>query len=93
MPYIKLMSKPDEWFDAGTEVFDGSVNDYGQPLKRISSEDFVKKWEKSGNILGFGLVKGYWDMEVCPLEEFEILFTEALYSEKAVIPSIGGAAE
>ena len=81
MPYIKLISKSDEWFDAGTEVFDGSVNDYEQPLKRISSEDFVKNWEKSGNILGFGLVKGYWDMEICPLEEFEILFTEAVYPE------------
>ena len=53
MSYIKLISKSDEWFDAGTEVFDGSVNDYEQPLKRISSEDFVKNWEKSGNILGF----------------------------------------
>ncbi len=61
--------------------FDGSVNAYRQPLKRISSEDFVKNWEKSGIILGFGLVKGYWDMEVCPLEEFEILFTEAAYPE------------
>ena len=81
MSYIKLISKSDEWFDAGTEVFDGSVNDYEQPLKRISSEDFVKNWEKSGNILGFGLVKGYWDMEICPLEEFEILFTEAVYPE------------
>ena len=81
MPYIKLISKSDEWFDAGTEVFDGSVNDYEQPLKRISSEDFVKNWEKSGNILGFGLVKGYWDMEICPLEEFDILFTEAVYPE------------
>ena len=81
MSYIKLISKSDEWFDAGTEVFDGSVNDYEQPLKRISSEDFVKNWEKSGNILGFGLVKGYWDMEICPLEEFDILFTEAVYPE------------
>jgi hypothetical protein len=76
MKYVKLISKKDEWFDVGTEVFDGSVNTYGKPIKRISYEDYAKNWEKSGIILGFGLRKGYWDMEVCPLEEFEILYTE-----------------
>jgi hypothetical protein len=76
MTYIKFISKTDEWFDVDTEVFDGSVNTYGQPIKRISREDYAKDWEKSGIILGFGLRKGYWDMEVCPLEEFEISYTE-----------------
>jgi hypothetical protein len=76
MKYVKLISKRDEWFDVGTEVFDGSVNTYGQPIKRISYEDYAKNWEKSGIILGFGLRKGNWDMEVCPLEEFEISYTE-----------------
>jgi hypothetical protein len=76
MKYVKLISKRDEWFDVGTEVFDGSVNTYGQPIKRISYEDYAKNWEKSGIILGFGLRNGNWDMEVCPLEEFEILHTE-----------------
>lgn len=76
MKYVKLISKKDEWFDVGTEVFDGSVNTYGQPVKRISYEDYAKDWEKSGIILGFGLRKGNWDMEVCPLEEFEISYTE-----------------
>ena len=76
MKYIKFISKRDEWFDVGTEVFDGSVNTYGQPIKRISCEDYAKNWEKSGIILGFGLRKGNWDMEVCPLEEFEISYTE-----------------
>lgn len=76
MKYVKLISKRDEWFDVGTEVFDGSVNTYGQPIKRISHEDYVKNWEKSGIILGFGLRQGDWDMEVCALEEFEILYTE-----------------
>ena len=76
MKYIKFISKQDEWFDVGTEVFDGSVNTYGTLTKRISSEDYSKNWEKSGILLGFGLRKGYWDMEVCPLEEFEISYME-----------------
>ena len=76
MAYIKLISKPDGWFDAGTEVFDGSVNDYGKTTKRISSEDYATHWEQSGVILGFGFRLGNWDMEVCPLDEFEVLQEE-----------------
>jgi len=74
--YVKFISKKDEWFDAGTEVFDGSVNDYNKPVKRILSTEYLYNWEKSGIILGFGLKNGIWDMEVCPLEEFEISYTE-----------------
>jgi len=80
MPYIKLISKPDEWFDAGTEVFDATVCDWGKTLKRISEEDY-QIWIKAGHILGRGLRNGFWDEELCPLEEFEILFTEAIYPE------------
>ena len=74
--YIKFISKSNEWFDEGTEVFDGSRNDYNKPLKRISVEDFISNWQKSGILLGFGLRKNQWDMEVCPIEEFEILYIE-----------------
>lgn len=74
--YVKFISKKDEWFDVGTEVFDGSVNYYNKTPKRILSKDYLKNWESSGIILGFGLRNGYWDMEVCPLDEFEISYTE-----------------
>lgn len=74
--YVKFISKKDEWFDAGTEVFDGGVNDYDKPVKRILLSEYSKNWEKSGMILGFGLRNGIWDMEVCSLDEFEILYTE-----------------
>lgn len=74
--YVRFISKKDEWFDAGTEVFDGSVNDYDKPIKRILSKDYLDNWEKSGIILGFGLRNGQWDMEVCTLDEFEISYTE-----------------
>lgn len=77
--YIRFISKKDEWFDAGTEVFDGSVNDYDKPLKRILLKDYSDNWEKSGIILGFGLRNGQWDMEVCPIEEFDIFYTENQY--------------
>jgi hypothetical protein len=74
--YVKFISKPNEWFDAGTEVFDGSFNTYDEPLKRIPIEYYEKNWVSWGYILGHGLRNGNWDEEVCPLEEFEILYTE-----------------
>lgn len=77
--FIKFVSKENEWFDAGTEVFDGSINEYDQPLKRTPYLDYIKNWEKSGIILGFGLRYGNWNMEVCPIEEFEISYTEDQY--------------
>jgi len=77
--YAKFVSKQDEWFDAGTEVFDGSVNDYDKPLFRITVNDYIQNWQKSGIILGFGLRNKQWDMEVCPLDEFEIFYTEEQY--------------
>lgn len=77
--YVKFISKQDEWFDTGTEVFDGSVNNYNESPKRISVDDYIKNWQKSGIILGFGLRNAQWDMEVCPLDEFEIFYTEEQY--------------
>jgi hypothetical protein len=77
--FVKFISKKNEWFDEGTEVFDGSINEYNKPIKRILYSEYVRQWEKSGIILGFGLRNGRWDMEVCPLEEFEILRTEEQY--------------
>ena len=44
--YVRFISKKDEWFDAGTEVFDGSVNDYDKPIKRILLKDYSDNWEK-----------------------------------------------
>jgi len=36
----------------------------------------MTNWEQSGVILGFGFRLGNWDMEVCPLDEFEVLQEE-----------------
>lgn len=74
--YVKFISKTNEWFDAGTEVFDASICDWGRLRKRLSVEDYNTIWLKTGHILGFGLKNGFWDEELCPLEEFEILYTE-----------------
>lgn len=42
----------------------------------MTVKDYNNIWLKSGNILGRGLKNGFWDEELCPLEEFEILYTE-----------------
>jgi hypothetical protein len=76
MKYVKFISKPNEWFDAGTEVFDGTINDYKNPLKRITVEDYENNWVSWGYILGHGLRNGDWDEEVCPLDEFDISYVE-----------------
>jgi len=76
MTYIKFISKTDEWFDAGTEVFDSTICDWGRITKRMTVDDYNNIWLKAGHILGRGLKNGFWDEELCPLEEFEILYTE-----------------
>ena len=73
--YVKLISKPNEWYDAGTEVFDDTISDWGRTHKRMTPEQF-RVWEKAGHILGLGLKNGFWDVELCPLEEFEVSYTE-----------------
>ena len=74
--YIRFLSKTDGWFDVGTEVFDATICVWGRILKRMTVEDYDNIWLKSGNILGRGLKNGFWDEELCPLEEFEILYIE-----------------
>ena len=76
MTYIKFISKRDEWFDVGTEVFDSTICDWGRTTKRMTVDDYNNIWLKAGHILGRGLKNGFWDEELCPLEEFEILYTE-----------------
>jgi hypothetical protein len=76
MKYVKFISKPNEWFDSGTEVFDATICDWGRTLKRLSKEDYENVWTKAGHILGRGLRNGCWDEELCPLEEFEISYIE-----------------
>jgi hypothetical protein len=76
MKYVKFISKPNEWFDAGTEVFDATFCDWGRTSKRIPKEDYEKEWLKAGHILGRGLRNGVWDEELCPLEEFDISYVE-----------------
>jgi hypothetical protein len=74
--FIKFISKTNEWFDAGTEVFDATICDWGKTLKRMSKEDYNDIWTKAGHILARGLKNGSWDEELCPLEEFDIIETE-----------------
>ena len=78
MMYVKLISKPNEWFDSGTEVFEahmGGYNGYKKPFKRITIDEY-KVWEKAGHILAFGQRNNSWCTELCPLEEFDAIETE-----------------
>jgi hypothetical protein len=74
--YVKFISKPNEWFDAGTEVFDATICNWGKTRQRLSVEKYNSIWLKAGHIIGLGLRKGFWDEELCPLEEFDIIETE-----------------
>jgi hypothetical protein len=74
--FIKFISKTNEWFNSGTEVFDATICDWGKTLKRMSKEDYDNIWTKAGHILARGLKNGFWDEELCPLEEFDITETE-----------------
>jgi hypothetical protein len=42
----------------------------------MTKENYENTWVKAGHILGRGLRNGLWDEELCPLEEFEISYTE-----------------
>lgn len=76
MKYVKLVSKTDEWYDEGTEVFDATLCDWGRTHRRMTVEEFEQNWKPSGQILGLGLRNGFWDEELCLLEEFDITIVE-----------------
>jgi hypothetical protein len=42
----------------------------------MTKENYENVWVKAGHILGRGLRNNLWDEELCPLEEFEISYTE-----------------
>jgi len=86
--YVKFISKPNEWFDAGTEVFDGCINDWDKPLKRITVEKYEKDWKPWGIFLGHGLRNGELDQEDCPLHEFEISYTREQYMNYVKLISV-----
>jgi hypothetical protein len=76
--YVKLISKEHEWFDVGTEVFEAYMDGYNaknKPLKRMTVEGY-KIWEKAGHIIGFGTRGGQLNVELCPIEEFDVSYTE-----------------
>jgi hypothetical protein len=50
-------------------------NSPNKPFKRMSVEEYII-WEKAGHILGFGTKDGLFGVELCPIEEFDILYTE-----------------
>jgi hypothetical protein len=74
--YVKFIAKKDTWFDINTEVFDSTICDWGRITKRMSVDDYNNIWVKAGNILGRGVKNGFWDEELCPLDEFQIEYTE-----------------
>lgn len=73
--YVKLIARQDTWFDINTEVFDSTICDWGKTNKRMGVDDY-NAWVRAGNILGRGVKNGFWDEELCPLDEFEIEYTE-----------------
>jgi hypothetical protein len=74
--YVKFIAREDTWFDINTEVFDSTICDWGRTTKRMNINDYNDIWLKDGHILGRGLKNGFWDEELCPLEEFEVQYTE-----------------
>jgi hypothetical protein len=74
--YVKFIAREDTWFDINTEVFDSTICDWGRTTKRMNINDYNDIWLKAGHILGRGLKNGFWDEELCPLEEFEVQYTE-----------------
>lgn len=73
--FVRLVSKPGMWYDDGTEVFDATVCDWGRKHRRITVQEF-DQWKLPGHILALGLRNGFWDEELCPLEEFDITIVE-----------------
>ncbi len=62
--YVKLISKPNEWFDAGTEVFEAYMDGHNaknKPFKRMSGDEY-KIWEKSGNMKNRQLLMNFSQM-------------------------------
>ena len=91
MKYIKLIAKPDTWYKVGTEVFfdDSSVEEVGVPIKRITKDDFEKRYKEwhSGCMIGIHTPTKYHEVavvgtgdrvdgELCFLEEFDIIETD-----------------
>lgn len=74
--YVKFIAREDTWFDINTEVFDSTICDWGRTTKRMNINDYNDIWLKAGHILGRGVKNGFWDEELCPLEEFEVQYTE-----------------
>jgi len=74
--YVKFIAREDTWFDINTEVFDSTICDWGRTTKRMNINDYNDIWLKAGHILGRGIKNGFWDEELCPLEEFEVQYTE-----------------
>lgn len=68
--FVRLVSKANEWYDEGTEVFDVDTE------KRMTLEEYKEHWEPFGYVLVLGLRNGEWDEELCPLEEFDITIVE-----------------
>ena len=62
---IKYVAKPDNWFDAGTEV--KLIDDYSNPPGNVL--------EGAGLFEGFR--NGSMDQEICLFEEFEVVDDKA----------------
>lgn len=79
MRIVKLVSKNEEdsWFKPGTEV-------WNEDTKSRFTEEEYNKWVDSGNIVVCGTRvseadgEEYEDSELCPIEEFEVTFLDAL---------------
>jgi hypothetical protein len=84
--YVKLIAKPDTWFEAGTEVWHYDHN------RRLTLEEYAE-WEKTKSIIlvrgirvcedndnerGMGYQPGEIriDSECCMLDEFEVEVVE-----------------
>jgi hypothetical protein len=62
--HIKLIAKPNSYYDAGTEVYNYDGN-------RFTKDDW-NEWVKSGIACVRGYVKGTLDGDTSLIEEFEV---------------------
>jgi hypothetical protein len=80
--YVKLIARPNTWFEEGTEVYNYDCEEDNKI--RLTIEEW-KEWVKSGLVCASGyrisesimsemrpVGARYWDGEACPIEEFDV---------------------
>lgn len=76
--YVKLISKKDEWFDEGTEVF-GCYDMNHEINERLTLEEWKTQPHGPDQFCLCGLRKGKPDEELCSIDEFLVEVVDENY--------------